>query len=237
MAWLWGALVFPLAALSTILCGTVSIALAAFGQRSQRRQIAVARLWSRSLLFLGRVSVHVEGIEKIDREGRYVFASNHLSYVDTPVVFSNIPVQFRFLAKRGLFQIPFLGWHLKTAGHIPVDRDDPRSALRLLTRVAELIETRGISVLIFPEGGRTPDGTLRDFKDGASFIAIKAQAALVPLALIGTREVLPMGSALLRRGRVVVRVGDPIDTKGMTLKDRAALTETARERVAALLEH
>jgi 1-acyl-sn-glycerol-3-phosphate acyltransferase len=235
MAWFWGALVYPLVALSTILCGIISAALSLFGASTERKQIAVARFWARTLLFFGGVRVEVEGLDKIDPEGRYVFASNHLSYVDTPLVFANVPVQFRFLAKQGLFQIPFMGWHLKTAGHIPVPRGDPRAALKVLTRAAELIQTHGISVLFFPEGGRSRDGTLKPFKDGAAYIAIRAKAPLVPLALIGTREVLPMGSALLRRGKVTLRVGDPIATTSMTIRDRAALSETARDRVAALL--
>ena len=225
--------VAPLTILSTIFCGALSLCAALAG--SERKQIAIARLWARSLLFFGGVEVQVEGLEKIDPEGRYVFVSNHLSYMDTPVVFSRIPVQFRFLAKKGLFQIPFLGWHLKTAGHIPVPREDPRAALRTLSRTAELIDTRGISVLFFPEGGRSLDGKLREFKDGAAYIAIKAQAPLVPLALIGTREVMPMGSALVTPGRVRLRIGDPIATKGMTLKDRGALTEAARGQVEGLL--
>jgi 1-acyl-sn-glycerol-3-phosphate acyltransferase len=235
MSWFWGALVYPLAALSTIFCGIVSLVLSLFGKRSERKQIAVARFWARTLLFFGHVKVAVEGLQKIDVEGHYVFASNHLSYVDTPVVFSNIPVQFRFLAKEGLFKIPFLGWHLKTAGHISVPREDPRAALKALSGAAELIQTHGISVLFFPEGGRSADGDLKEFKDGAAYIAIKAQAPIVPLALIGTREVLPMGSGLLRRGNVILRVGDPIATTGMTIRDRVALSEAAREQVAAML--
>jgi 1-acyl-sn-glycerol-3-phosphate acyltransferase len=235
MAWFWGALVYPLAACSTILCGIVSGVFALFGPSTERKQIAVARFWARSLLFFGRAKVHVEGLEKIDPEGHYVFAANHLSYVDTPVVFANIPVQFRFIAKQGLFQIPFLGWHLKTAGHIPVPIGDARASLKVLSRAAELIQTRGISVLFFPEGGRSDNGKLKEFKDGAAYIAIKAQAPLVPLALIGTREVLPMHSAMLRRGNVTLRVGDPIATTGMTIRDRAALSESARQQVVALL--
>jgi 1-acyl-sn-glycerol-3-phosphate acyltransferase len=236
MAWFWGALVYPLAALSTIFCGTVSIVLSLFGRKSERKQIAVARFWSRTLLFFGHVKVHVEGLEKIDPEGHYVFASNHLSYVDTPAIFANIPVQFRFLAKEELFKIPFMGWHLTTAGHVPVPRDDPRGGLKALGRAAELIQTHNISVLFFPEGGRSEDGHLKEFKDGAAYIAIKAQAPLVPLALIGTREVLPMHSALLRRGDVTLRVGDPIETTGMTIRERVALSEAAREQVVALLQ-
>ena len=102
-------------------------------------------------------------------------------------------------------------------------------------RAAELIQTQGISLLIFPEGGRTMDGELHDFKDGAAYLAIKAQAPLVPLALLGSREILPMGSATIRRGKVRLVVGDPIPTAGLTLHERWRLTEMARERVASML--
>ena len=236
MASLWTWLVVaPLAAFSTIFFGTISLVLSLFDS-NQRKQIETARLWARSLVLLAGVKVEVEGLEKIDPKGHYVFASNHLSYADTPVVFSSIPVQFRFLAKKGLFQIPFLGWHLKTAGHIPVPREDPRAALKTLSRAAEMIGTRGISVLFFPEGGRSEDGKLQDFKDGAAYIAIKAQAPLVPLALLGAREILPMGSATIHRGRVRLRIGDPIPTKGLTLHDRRALTDAARAQVERMLD-
>jgi 1-acyl-sn-glycerol-3-phosphate acyltransferase len=231
--WTWLVIV-PAMAISTIVCGSVSLILAVF-RSTQRQQIEIGRMWAKSLLWISRTKVEVRGIEKIDPNGSYVFVSNHLSYMDTPVVFSSIPVQFRFLAKKGLFQIPFLGWHLHTAGHIPVPREDPRSSLRTLSRAAHLIQTHGISLLIFPEGGRTLDGVLTDFKDGAAYLAIKAQAPIVPLALIGTREILPMGSATIRPGRVRLEVGDPIPTAGMTLHDRRRLTEAAREQVAAML--
>jgi 1-acyl-sn-glycerol-3-phosphate acyltransferase len=235
MAYLWSRLVLiPIGAITTILFGTVNKAYALAGS-PVRKQIEVARAWARTMLFFGGVKVDVEGLEKIDPNGRYVFASNHLSYIDTPVVFSRIPVQFRFLAKSGLFQIPFLGWHLKDAGHISVPREDPRAALRTLSRTAELIESRGISVLFFPEGGRTPDGKLHEFKDGAAYIAIKAQAPLVPIALVGAREILPMGSGTIRPGRVKLRIGDPIPTVGMTSHDRRSLTEAAREQVVKML--
>src|SRR6202451_4248181 len=153
MAYLWSRLVLiPIGALTTIFFGGINKILALCGA-SQRKQIEVARAWARSMLFFGGVRVDVEGLEKIDPNGRYVFASNHLSYIDTPVVFSRIPVQFRFLAKAGLFKIPFLGWHLKDAGHIPVPLEEPQAAVRTLSRAAALIESDGVSILFFPVGG------------------------------------------------------------------------------------
>ena len=175
-------MVVPLMAISTILCGSVSLIFSSFGY-AERRQIATGRLWARSLLWLAGIKVEVEGADRIDPGLRYVFVSNHLSYTDTPVVFSYLP-EFRFLAKKGLFQIPFLGWHLKTAGHVPVPREDPRAALKTLSRAAELIQEKQTSLLIFSEGGRTMDGRLAEFKEGAAYLAIKAQAPLVPIALL-----------------------------------------------------
>jgi|SRR5579885_323755 len=221
----------PLMALSTIACGTASLVLCLF-ESIGRKQIAIGRAWARSLLWIAGIKVKVEG--RLDPSARCVFVSNHLSYMDTPVVFSCLP-EFRFLAKKGLFRIPFLGWHLKTAGHIPVPREDPRASLRTLSRAADMIEEQGTSLLIFSEGGRAMDGQLGDFKEGAAYLAIKAQAPLVPIALIGTREILPMGSGVIHPGRVTLRLGSPIPTEGMTLRDRQRLTDSARSQIAAML--
>jgi 1-acyl-sn-glycerol-3-phosphate acyltransferase len=236
MALLWSLLVIdPLIVLSTFFCGAVSGLFAIFGPSTRSKQIAISRAWARSILFFAGVKVEVEGLERLAAAGPYVFSANHLSYMDTPVILTYIPVQFRFLAKEGLFQIPFLGWHLKTAGHVPVPREDPRAAVRSLSLTAKLIESDGTSVLFFPEGGRSADGALQEFKDGAAYIAIKAQARLVPVALLGTNKIMPMGSKVIRGGRVKLRVGEPIPTTGMTLKDRGALTEAAREQMTRLL--
>src|SRR5882672_9708763 len=226
MAFLWSLVVIdPLIILSTILCGCVSVAISLF-DASGNAAMRVARVWARSLLWIAGVRVTVEGLEKIDPHGKHVFCSNHLSYMDTPVVLSYIPTQFRFLAKKGLFQIPFLGTHLKQAGHIPVPLDDARASVKTLTLAAKGIQEHSVSMLIFPEGGRSDDGQLQPFKEGGAYIAIKAQVPLVPLALIGTREVLAMHSAVFHPWRrVVLRIGEPIPTGGLTLRDRHELTE------------
>ena len=235
MALIWSLLIVaPLIVLSTIACGAVSV-IASLFDSTGHAAIRVARVWSRSLLFFARVRVKVEGLDKIDPGASYVFCSNHLSYMDTPVVLSSIPAEFRFLAKEGLFQIPFLGTHLKQAGHIPVPREDPRRAVRTMTGAGRLMRERRVSLLIFPEGGRSRDGVLQTFKEGAAYIAIKAQAPLVPVALVGTRRILPFGSPVFHAGRVRVRVGDPIPTEGLTLRDRGALTEAAHQQIVELL--
>jgi 1-acyl-sn-glycerol-3-phosphate acyltransferase len=225
----------PLIVLATIVYGTASL-LVSFFDPSRRRQNAAERAWARALLAITGVKVKVEGLDKIARDGSYVFVSNHLSYMDTPVALANIPVRFRFLAKRGLFQIPFLGWHLGRAGHIRVPREDARAAVKTMALAAQVIREEGISLLIFPEGGRSRTGEMRDFKEGAAFIAIKAGVPLVPVALKGTREVLPFGSGVVRRGNVAMRIGDPIPTTHASAHDRVRLTEELRRRIVALLE-
>ena len=223
-----------LVVLSTIFWGSISL-FQSFFDSTGRAQIETARRWAWSLLAIGGVRVTVEGIEKIRADGSYVFASNHLSYMDTPVILANIPVQFRFLAKRGLFQIPFLGTHLARAGHIPVPREDPRGAVKTMTLAADTIRTRGISMLVFPEGGRSRNGMLRPFKEGAAYIGIKAGAPIVPIALVGTREILPYGSGRIRPGRVRLRIGDPIETSNLTLRDRAAVMERIHKQIVEML--
>jgi 1-acyl-sn-glycerol-3-phosphate acyltransferase len=222
----------PAIVLSTIFFGTISI-LAALFDRSGDRLIRAARTWARSLLAIGGVRVQVEGLDQLSPGGSYVLIANHLSYMDTPVVLANIPVQFRFLAKKGLFQIPFLGTHLSQAGHIPVPREDPRASVRTMQLAAETVQSRKVSLLIFPEGGRSHDGVLQPFKEGAAYIAIRAGVPAVPVAIIGTERILPFGSGVVVPGSVTLRILPPIDTGGLTLKDRGKLTD----RVRALIAH
>jgi 1-acyl-sn-glycerol-3-phosphate acyltransferase len=225
----------PLIVVATILFASMSLVVSLFDP-DKKKQAAVAAQWARALLLVSGVKVKVEGIEKISKDGSYVFVSNHLSYMDTPVALANIPVQFRFLAKRGLFQIPFLGWHLARAGHIRVPREDARAAVKTMNVAAQVVRDFGISLLIFPEGGRSRDGEMRPFKEGAAFIAVRAGVPLVPMCLKGTREILPFGSGHIRPGTVTMRIGDPIPTDHATDRDRARLTEELRLRIVALLD-
>lgn len=222
----------PLIVLATALMGTVSLVTSLF-DATGRAQHAVARAWGRMLLKIPGVKVRVEGLEKITPGASYVVAANHLSYMDIPVLFACLPLQIRFLAKKSLFKVPFIGYHLKRAGHIAVPREDTRASLRTLAESARLLRERGVSLLIFPEGGRSP-GAMRDFKAGASYIAIKAGVPALPVGLIGTREVLPMDSLLVRGGEVTLRVGDPIPTDGLRVHDHETLTRRLQEQVAEL---
>ena len=225
----------PLVVLATIGFASTSL-IASIYDPHKRRQSAIASAWARALLGIGGVKVKVEGLEKISKDGSYIFVANHLSYMDTPVVLANIPVHFRFLAKQGLFQIPFLGWHLSRAGHVPVPREDARAAVKTMAAAAQIVRERSVSLLIFPEGGRTRDGKLAEFKEGAAYIGIRAGVPLVPIGLIGTREVLPFGSAHIRGGTVTMRIGDPIATERAAAHERVRLTSELRERILALTQ-
>jgi 1-acyl-sn-glycerol-3-phosphate acyltransferase len=185
------------------------------------------------LLAASFVRSTVQGAEKLDPDTSYVVVANHSSYMDIPALYSALPLELRFFAKKGLFSIPLLGWHLRRAGHLPVVRGDARASLKSMTEGAKLIRERGISVLLFPEGGRSEKG-IRPFKEGAAYIAIKAGVPVVPVGLVNMRSVLPMDSLLLRSAAIEVNVGDPIETTGMTLRDRERLNEILQERVAEL---
>ena len=188
------------------------------------------------LLTITGVRCKVTGMEKIDPSRSYVIAANHASYMDTPVMLGYIPVQFFFLAKSELFKIPFMGWHLERAGHVSVPIEDPKASLRTLAQAAKLVTERNVSVLFFPEGGRSESGELQEFKDGAAYIAIKAQVPLVPVALVGIRDILPMHTLDFKRGIVKLRFGKPIPTAGLTTQARQEVTVAARAQIVDMLK-
>jgi len=223
----------PLIIISTIVMGTISL-IDSFFDRTGNSQHAIARVWARTLLAASLIRVRVEGADKLDPNGTYVFVSNHQSLMDIPAFLAALPHQFRFFAKKGLYLIPFVGTHLKRAGHLPVDRSSARASLKSMTEGAHIISKRCISVLLFPEGGRVPEG-MREFKEGAAYIAIKAGVPVVPMAIIGMREKLPMGSIHVRGGNVAIRIGEPIPTTGMRHSDRVELTERLYREIAEML--
>lgn len=224
----------PLIILSTIVMGTISI-VDSFFDSSGNSQHQLARIWARILLAVSFIRVRAEGLEKLDPHATYVFVSNHGSFLDIPAILANLPHQFRFFAKKSLYKIPFLGTHLKRAGHLPVDRSSARASLKTMSEGARIVADRHISVLLFPEGGRSAKG-LRAFKEGAAYIAIKAGVPIVPMAVVGMRDLLPMGSGHIRSGNVVLRIGDPIPTAGLKTHDRDPLNQRLYTEVARLLD-
>jgi 1-acyl-sn-glycerol-3-phosphate acyltransferase len=181
------------------------------------------------------VRVVVEGGEKIAPPGPYVFLSNHQSQFDIPAVVQAIPVQFRVLVKQELFNIPVFGWVLRLSGFVGIDRRNRERAIRSLDKAASRIR-RGRSLLIYAEGTRSSDGSLLPFKKGGFVLAIQAGVPVIPVTILGSREVLPKGSLRIRPGRITVRVGDPIDPRQFTLEGKEALMARVRSAMEAALK-
>lgn len=234
LVWKLRAVLFSAPAVIILTIGMAVIShICSLWDHAGKTQHRLARLWARMLLAVSFVRATVQGAERLDPDTSYVVVANHSSYMDIPALYSALPLELRFFAKKGLFSIPLLGWHLRRAGHLPVVRDDARASLKSMSEGAKLMRERGISVLLFPEGGRTKEG-MRPFKEGAAYIAIKAGVPVIPVGLVNMRSVLPMNSWLLRPASVEIQVGEPIDTSAMTLHDRGRLNEILQERVAGL---
>ena len=167
-------------------------------------------------------------------EGGAVYVSNHVSQADIFLI-SHLPWEMKWLAKTELFTTPFLGWQMRMAGDVEVKRGQKDSAREAMQQCANYLK-QGMSVMIFPEGTRSRDGSLQPFKDGAFRLAIDTQKPIIPLAVAGTREALPKHSWQFGEARALVAVGDPIDTAGMTLDDVDRLRDAARTSIASLLE-
>jgi 1-acyl-sn-glycerol-3-phosphate acyltransferase len=225
-------IIAPAVVLLTAAMGTTSLLASLLGTPENRLH-EIAQFWARLLLRISSIHCQTEGLEQLKQGQSYVLVSNHTSYMDTPVLMSALSIQFRFLAKSELFTIPFIGTHLSRAGHFAVERDNVRASLRSMSEAAKVVQERHISILIFPEGGRSPL-YLRPFKEGAAYIAIKAGVPVVPIGLVGIRKVLPMHSKKVIPGLVRVRIGKPIETTGLRLADRNTLNDQLRSEIARL---
>ena len=222
----------PLIWLYTIVLGALSL-LSSLFDGSGRIQHGFARLWSKAILGTIGARPQIEGLEKIDTTTGKVYVVNHLSALDIPVLFAYLPFQFRILAKKELFRYPFMGWHLSRSGQIPVVLENPKASVRSLTRAVAALK-EGKSLVIFPEGGRSPDGQLQPFMGGAFFAALRAQVDIVPMALVGTYEMLKMNTWHIKAGPIYLLVGQPISTIGLTTRDLEKVSRKAQDEIAKL---
>jgi 1-acyl-sn-glycerol-3-phosphate acyltransferase len=189
--------------------------------------------WSGVILAASGVSIEILHPERLTRDRSFVIASNHESFFDIPVLFASLPMPVRFLAKRNLFRLPFLGWAMAAAGFVPVDRQDQSHGREVLD--AALARLRGgRSLVVFPEQTRTRTGELSPFKSGAALFAIKSGLPLLPVGIAGTFRVHRRGAFRIGPGPVVVAVGEPLDVAGRSAKDRAALTDSLRDSITRL---
>jgi len=218
----------------TILFGSIAI-MGSFFDRTGKFPHLVARSWARSILFASRIKVTVRGLSNIDPGRSYIFMSNHQSNFDIPVLLAYLKVQFRWLAKAELFRIPLFGIAMKRAGYISIDRSDRRSAFASLKKAAETVKN-GVSVLIFPEGTRSRDGSIRPFKKGGFVLAIDSGVPIVPVVLHGTWSIMPRDKLRIESGNVMLEITEPIDTLNFTRKTKDALMEKVRGRICDRFE-
>ena len=222
----------PLFAVFTGAFGTLSL-LVSLVDRKGNVQHRIARVWARALVWASGSKLEVSGAENLLRHPVAVYASNHTSYMDTPVIFAALPFQFRILARKELWRIPFIGWYLGRSGQIGIDTANPRATVSSLGAGAKALRS-GMPLFVFPEGGRTSDGALRPFLSGAAYLAIRAQVPLVPIALDGVYDLLPMHTRHFYPRELALVAGAPIETKGMTLRQADELTGQLRTAIEEL---
>lgn len=222
----------PLIWMYTVVLGLVSLPTSLFSD-SGRIQHDFARFWSWLIIKTILSPVKVTGLEKIDSRKPHVYAVNHASALDIPVLYVYLPFQFRIAFKKELLKYPIVGWHLRRSGQVCIDQQNKAAAVRSVRAALKSLEA-GMPLVIFPEGGRTPDGQIKPFMPGAFFLAIKAQVDIVPVALVGTYELLPMNTYHIKCRPLEMRVGEPISTSGLTLKDMDLLSARVQRAMEEL---
>jgi 1-acyl-sn-glycerol-3-phosphate acyltransferase len=229
IAWVRTAVTAVWVVIATFFLGVLAIGVSLFS-RTGNPVHRIGRVWGRSILAASGIRVCVAGIERIAADQPYIFMANHQSNLDIPVLLGHLPVQFRWLAKAELFRIPVFGRAMRGAGYISIDRADRQAAFESLRQAAEKIR-RGFSILIFPEGTRSLDGSLKPFKKGGFVMAIGAGVPIVPVAVRGTYDIQPKNTLLIRPKDVTVDIGEPIATAEFTLDTKEALMEAVREAI------
>jgi 1-acyl-sn-glycerol-3-phosphate acyltransferase len=222
----------PLIWAYTLILGTISLACSLF-DRSGRVQHRLARLWSQLIMKTTLSPVEVTGMQRVDVSKPRVYAVTHASALDIPILYANLPFQFRIVFKSELLSYPFVGWHLKRSGQVCINQQNPSASVGAIKSALKSLR-RGMPLVIFPEGGRTHDGQLQPFLPGAFFLAIKAQADIVPVALIGTFDLLPMNTYHIRCQPLEMRVGEPIPTAGLSLQDMETVSAKVRSAIENL---
>lgn len=224
----------PLIFLYTGVVGVVSL-LASLFDRDGRMQHAIARAWARLILNSLPIPIDTYGMDNADWSAPYVIAANHLSSFDIPLLYAYLPTSFRIVAKVELFKIPFLGWHLQRSGQLPVDEKNARASFRSLHKAVEAIK-HGHPVVIFPEGGRSPHGAMLPFMSGPFYLAVKAGVPILPVAIVGTYEALPMNTFHIMPHPFKLIVGEPIASEGHSLRDLDALSAQVESAIRVMVE-
>ena len=221
------------AILVTIPLATATILVAAIKSTSPVVDWII-HLWARSLVRAAGIELRTENLGVIKDDQRYILVGNHYSYLDIPCILAAVPQPIRFMAKISLFKIPIFGWSLARAGFIPIDRKNRRTAVKSFDLAAERIR-KGNTIVIFPEEGRSREKQMRPFQRGAFLLALKSEQPIVPIAVDGTYEVFPAVRWNVKPGVVTIKVGTPIPTAGLTLRDKDRLLNESRDQIQRML--
>ena len=218
---------------TTVLC-IIAIIISFFSHAGNSVHI-IARMWSKSILFVSGIKVDVKGLANIDPGKSYIYMANHRSNFDIPVLLGCLPIQFRWLAKAELFKIPIFGRAMSGAGYVKIDRSNRVSAIRSIDEVAAKMKN-GVSVMIFPEGTRSQDGHLKPFKKGGFVMAVDTGVPIVPIILRGTRSIMAKGSWRINPDKVALFIDKPIDTSGFTRDTKEDLIKKVRGVICDVFE-
>jgi 1-acyl-sn-glycerol-3-phosphate acyltransferase len=223
----------PAISVYTIVLGTLSLGSSLFERRGYFAHWC-ARMWSRLILRTTGVEVDIAGLERLVPGRTYVFVANHQSIYDIPILFWSLPFQLRIIAKESLGRVPFLGWHLRRTGHMLVNRARPDHSA--IFAWASALTSNGLSLIVFPEGTRSPDGRVARFKGGSFYLALEAGLPIVPLSVVGSRHVMLKGRLATYPGRVRLVVHDPIDTSALAGTDPRGFGERVRQIIVPIAE-
>jgi len=222
----------PLVWVYTLAMGVLALPGGLF-DREGKRLHWFSRAWSWLIMKTILSPVRVTGLDKIDTSKSHVYAVNHASALDIPVLYVNLPFQFRIVFKKELLSYPIVGWQLKRSGQVCIDQQKPTNSIAAIRSAVKSLKA-GMPLVIYPEGGRTPDGEIKPFLPGAFFLAIKAQVDIVPVALVGTYELLPMNTYHVKCRPLEMRVGEPILTAGLTMRDMEVVSAKVKKAMEDL---
>ena len=234
----------PLIWAYTLILGTLSLICSLF-DRNGRIQHNLARFWSWLIMKTILSPVKVTGMDRVRDKDRdndtgkirhskpRVYAVTHASALDIPILYVNLPFQFRIIFKSELLAYPFIGWHLKRSGQVCINQQNPAASIGAIKSALRSLRS-GMPLVIFPEGGRTRDGKIQPLLPGAFFLAIKAQADIVPIALVDTFDLLPMNTYHIKCQPLEMRVGEAISTAGLTAHDTDKVSAQVKSAIEAL---
>ena len=222
-------IIYIWAVLATAVIGAISAGLSFLDKTGNKSHLG-GRIWGESIIDVSGITVKVNGMHNITPGKSYIYMPNHQSNFDIPILMARLKVQFRWLAKAELFHIPFFGFVIKSIGCISIDRSNREKAIKSLKQAAETIRN-GTSVVIFPEGTRSKDGSILPFKKGGIMLSITAGIPIIPVVITGTNQIMPKNKLNIKPGPVVIDILEPVETASYTGRNKEELISLIRNRM------